>query len=305
MRSTRTAALGVILISLFAARTWAAEPKAIDFPADARIAFIGNTLVERDVQQGYFETLLISALPDKNITFRNLGWSGDNVRCDSRSGFGQSADGMAHLAKHVADFKPNVILLNYGLNESFAGPAGLPAFSADLATLIEMVTKNAAPGAKVVLFSIIAQEDLGRPLPDPKQQNENIRLYNEAIAKVASEKGAAYLDLFDLPTAFAKATPGAKFTENQIHPSPAGWKFFGQEVVRRMGLTAPAWDGRLDQIRTLVLEKNQLFFHRWRPQNETYIFGFRKKEQGRNAVEIPQFDPLIAEKEAAIAKLKK
>ena len=72
-----------------------------------------------------------------------------------------------------------------------------------------------------------------------------------------------------------------------------------------MGLPVTAWDGRLDQIRTLVLEKNQLFFHRWRPQNETYIFGFRKKEQGRNAVEIPQFDPLIAEKEAAIAKIKK
>ena len=111
MRSTRTAALWMILISLMTASARGAEPKTIEFPADARIAFIGNTLVERDVQQGYFETLLISALPEKTITFRNLGWSGDNVRCDSRSGFGQSADGMAHLAKHVMEFKPNMVLL--------------------------------------------------------------------------------------------------------------------------------------------------------------------------------------------------
>jgi hypothetical protein len=48
-----------------------------------------------------------------------------------------------------------------------------------------------------------------------------------------------------------------------------------------------------------------LFFHRWRPQNETYIFGFRKHEQGNNAVEIPQFDPLVTQIETEIDKLKK
>jgi len=38
---------------------------------------------------------------------------------------------------------------------------------------------------------------------------------------------------------------------------------------------------------------------------ETYLFLFRKHEQGNNAVEIPQFDPLIAAKEKEIAELKK
>jgi hypothetical protein len=62
---------------------------------------------------------------------------------------------------------------------------------------------------------------------------------------------------------------------------------------------------RVEQIRQLVKRKNELFFHRWRPQNETYLFGFRKHEQGNNAVEIPQFDPLVAEIEAQIDTLKK
>ena len=35
-----------------------------------------------------------------------------------------------------------------------------------------------------------------------------------------------------------------------------------------------------------------------------YIFGFRKREQGKNAVEMPQFDPLIAAEEARIAVLR-
>ena len=34
-----------------------------------------------------------------------------------------------------------------------------------------------------------------------------------------------------------------------------------------------------------------------------YIFGFRKKEQGQNAVEVVKFDGLIAAEEARIARL--
>ena len=36
-----------------------------------------------------------------------------------------------------------------------------------------------------------------------------------------------------------------------------------------------------------------------------YVFGFRKREQGQNAVEIPQYDQLIVEEEQAIALLRK
>jgi hypothetical protein len=61
---------------------------------------------------------------------------------------------------------------------------------------------------------------------------------------------------------------------------------------------------RLEQLRDAIVRKNELFFHRWRPQNFTYLFGFRKHEQGNNAVEIPQFDPLIDELEQSIVTLR-
>jgi hypothetical protein len=57
------------------------------------------------------------------------------------------------------------------------------------------------------------------------------------------------------------------------------------------------------ELRHAIIAKNQLFFHRWRPQNTTYLLGFRKHEQGQNAKEIAQFDPLIAAKEEEIFKL--
>jgi len=68
-------------------------------------------------------------------------------------------------------------------------------------------------------------------------------------------------------------------------------------------LTAVPELAQVEQLRATVVQKNRLYFYRWRPQNETYLFGFRKHEQGRNAAEIVQFDPLIAEQEAAMAAL--
>ena len=58
------------------------------------------------------------------------------------------------------------------------------------------------------------------------------------------------------------------------------------------------------QLRKEIVAKNKLYFHRYRPQNETYLFLFRKREQGNNAVEIPQFDPLVEAAEKKIALLK-
>ena len=77
---------------------------------------------------------------------------------------------------------------------------------------------------------------------------------------------------------------------------------------RRLGLGEDRQafaEGAIEKLREAIIEKNRLYFHRWRPQNETYLFGFRKHEQGQNAREIPLFDPLVEAKEKEIAKLRR
>ncbi len=61
--------------------------------------------------------------------------------------------------------------------------------------------------------------------------------------------------------------------------------------------------GQTEKLRQAVVDKNKLYFDRWRPENETYLFGFRKHEQGRNGVEIPMFDPLVKAAEENIDQL--
>src|SRR5439155_18042355 len=60
-----------------------------------------------------------------------------------------------------------------------------------------------------------------------------------------------------------------------------------------------------EPLRQAIVAKNELFFYRWRPQNETYLFGFRKHEQGNNAKEVAEFDPLVAKAEEEIERIRK
>jgi hypothetical protein len=60
---------------------------------------------------------------------------------------------------------------------------------------------------------------------------------------------------------------------------------------------------RAEEVRRLITDKNRLYFNQFRPQNATYLVGFRAYEQGRNAKELGHFSPLIDQKELEIGLL--
>ena len=195
-----------------------AEPFA--FKDGDRVVLIGNTLIEREQRYGYWELALTRAFPDKNITFRNLGWSGDTVWGDAMAGFGTAADGFKHRKEHVLALKPTVIIIGYGGNEAFDGPGGLKKFEKGLNDLLDSL---APAKARIVLISPPPHEKLGPPLPDPAEQNKNLGLYRDALREVATQRK---LDFFDLYKEWSQvAPPDNKFplTDDGIHLSSWGY----------------------------------------------------------------------------------
>ncbi|HEX8203336.1 MAG TPA: hypothetical protein VF590_22865, partial [Isosphaeraceae bacterium] len=89
-----------------------------------RVVLVGNAVIERDAAHGYLETLLTCRYPDRTITVRNLGWSGDDITGRARAGFDPPSAGFPRLVEHVAALKPSVVLVGYGANEAFDGGAG-------------------------------------------------------------------------------------------------------------------------------------------------------------------------------------
>ena len=174
-------------------------------------------------------------------------------------------------------------------------PTGVPGGSPGTA-----LGSSAPPGVRFVLLSPIRHEDLRASrsgLPDPAEHNKLLAEYSKAIEELAKERGA--FQISDLRFQIEKGP----ITDNGIHPSVSGYPTWADGTAKALG-----WEPNLKSspaLRAAVIRKNELFFHRWRPANWTYIFGFRKGEQGRNAKEMPMFDPLIAEVEAEIDRLKR
>ena len=295
-----------------------APPPPIALRSGDRIVFIGGAFVEGEYRVGLIETALTLAHPDKRLTFRNLGWSGDTVRGEARAYFGEPAEGYKALLTSVSDVRPDLVFLAYGANESFAGEEGLAAFAAQYERLLNDL---ASPGRRIVLMTPLPADAATTPLPPATvtARNQMLARYAAVVMSLATSRGLASLDLFSAMRATARADGPALF-RNGLDLTDAGYLAVARHIVGRTAPTRtldrfdPGWlsadAGRRDPVqepwaamRALILEKNELFFHRWRPANVTYLYLFRQREQGKNAVEIPRFDPLIEAKEQAIASL--
>lgn len=361
-----------------------------------RVVLLGGTLIEREQKYGHWETILTVHHPDRNITFRNLGWDGDTVWAESRGIFDPPEVGYARMIEQVKGLKPTVLILGYGNNEAFAGKEGLEPFVKQYEKLIDDLTKAAPPGVRIVLLKPRPLFQQGRSLPDPAGINRNIASYRDAVVGLAKGRKLVTLDWLmqwvldsdqadsvlkkitddsghltdhgywvtgshlkieysiasgdyrDSPAIVVKADGTVKeyasFKEFKVEkredvlkfvaeimtlPQSPPWFVFsglpdGTYALSADGkvvksATAKEWETLSDELalkqspdhaqyealRQAIIAKNELYFHSWRPQNVTYLFGFRKHEQGQNAKETAEFEKLVAEKEAEIAKLRK
>lgn len=282
-----------------------AARKPFEFKDGDRLVLLGNTVIEREQRYAVFEPLLTLALGEKKVSVRNLGWSGDTVFGDARSYFGPPQEGIERLSKHLEMLKPTVVLLCYGSEMAFERLRGLPEFLTGYRTLIGMI-RTKAPGVRVIIATPPPLENLPPPLPDQTDANKALSSFRDALRKFALAQNAYFVDLFELMGGMPKSGPVAKaLTENGVHYMREGYEKLSSKLIEGLGLSRPqVSSAELDPLRKEVLRKDELFFNRWRPQNETYLFGFRKHEQGQNAKEIPEFDPLIDQADSRIQTAK-
>lgn len=301
----------VLLLSGFANRFAAAQDaQTVSVPFELRdgdrVVLVGGTFIEREGQYGVIETALCASYPGRNITFRNLGWSGDTVWAESRGIFDPPAAGYKRMIELIQEQRPTVILLAYGQNESFAGEAGLQAFLSQYQKLCDDLMPTEARLVFVLPLQIFSSTAVEPGLQ--AKFNQNVAAYNEAITRWATGRGT----VIDLNGPQQQVSSGKKAVGDQqdqlyqgMHLTELGYRWPATAFTTALGLPPVNFDDpQIEALRHKIVEKNMLFFHRWRPANVTYLYLFRKHEQGNNAVEIPKFDPLIQAAEQEIAKLK-
>lgn len=398
---------GLIALNMVSA---ADQTEPFEFLDGDRVLLIGDTLIEREQEHGQIESLLTVQFPDRDYTFRNLGWSADLPNGRSRASFdwNRSPDvWFQKLTNQVAIVDPTVVFVGYGMAASFEGPEGVETFTQDLNRLIDAIQANASDDVRFVLLSPIAHQNLKGAVTTGTRHNETLKLYVDAISSVAESQDARFINLFNPVEDVAEPDEELVLTSNGIHLTRFGYSGMAEVIADQLGwepnsmrmsitrdgelrpgsyggeftdierdnlmvafnakadqLMAPAYTDRTgsvvnlvnrirlqflglirgvnntsiyelivdgkgvtyadadtwgqslkisagpdfhqaEELRRAIIKKNKLFMNRWRPQNETYLFGFRKHEQGQNAGEIPLFDEDVAKADAEIAVFKK
>ena len=256
-----------------------------------RVALVGDTFIERDYLDGELETALTLATAGKQLKIRNLGWSGDTPRCESRSYFGPPVEGFQRLKKQLNEWKPQTIVACYGAVDAFQGEKGLPDFLQAYRTWITMAKASGARNI-ILLTPPPCAADAER-WPSLVHENSNRALYAAAIGKLAEDENISCADFF------TEARNVSLTTINGVTFTHEDYRKLASPLVTSLGLRAGKATAS-SALRGLILAKNRFFFQQWRPQNEIYLFGSRKHEQGQNGAEMPQFSPLIEAKEQQI-----
>ncbi|MCE9524748.1 MAG: SGNH/GDSL hydrolase family protein, partial [Planctomycetales bacterium] len=280
-----------VFISLFVI-TSTAFAQSLELKQGDHVCIIGNALGDRMQHHGWLETLIVSRFGDKDLTFRNLAVSGDQLTFRHRSeNFGTPEEWLTRC-------KADVIFAMFGFNESFAGEAGLAKFKGDLDTLIKDTFKknysgNGAP--RLVIFSPLAVEKLADPnLPDAAKTNANLKLYAAAMAEVAKANKVPFVDLYAISEQAYSGT-SQPYTFNGMHLTEYGDQMLAPAIERALFPDGPLIkrDAKhLEKLRAAILEKNKQWHARYRTVDGYNVYGGRSRESyesGKGGPKITNF----------------
>ncbi|WP_247237867.1 GDSL-type esterase/lipase family protein [Telluribacter sp. SYSU D00476] len=369
------------------------EPATFAPKHGERVLFVGNSLFENDLQHGYLELALTTRWPDRQITFRNIGWSGDNVFGAARGTITNPPTPYDVLMEQITKAQPTLVFVGYGGIEAEEGEEGLPRFTEGLNKLLDKIDQL---GAKAVLlspmplFAADSPENLTRR--NAAQRNAMLELYTSAIAKTASQRGNRFIDIYK---PLREISQKVSVSDNGFHLNETGYYHLALVLEKGLGLAprqetvtiqvskqgvTPSGTARLIgagtdntdlkftidapclslplpaeskavvdpervlritglkkgyytltadgnqvytasdkqwaegvaltqvplmtqaiQLREMIRKKNELYFHQYRPQNHTYIIGFRSYEQGRHVKTLEDLSFIITWLEGQIA----
>ncbi len=226
----RSLAILTLFLMTLATRSAHGQPE-LELQPNDHICYIGNTLADRMQHDAWLETYIQALYPELNLTFRNLGFSADEIKTRPRSDNFGSPD--QWLTKCQAD----VIFCFFGYNEALRGPDGLAQFEKDLAESIdEMRSKqyNGKSAPRLVFFSPIAHENLKSPnLPDGSKNNANLKLYSESMKRICDSKNVPFVDLFN-PSGELYQRSSKPLTMNGIHLLNHGNKALAQAIIPKL-----------------------------------------------------------------------
>jgi len=214
-----------------------------EFGRGDHVVFVGDAFADRMRLFGYVEEAIVARYPRHQLTFRNLGWSGDTLTLQPRPlNFGTLDD---HLAVQKAD----VVIACFGMSESFDPLDRLADHEREWHAFVEHTlahTYNGASPPRLVLISPIAHERVAGDLPDPAEHNRRLAAYVEMLRRVANEHRLTLVDLYSPTLSLMNDSAGERLTINGIHLNEYGYWAVGQWIADALSPPGARWRVEID-----------------------------------------------------------
>jgi lysophospholipase L1-like esterase len=192
----------------------------------------GDSITDNCVYPRMIENYVLTRFPSWNVTFYNLGWSGDVAR------------NIFRLQRDVLPIKPTVFTENMGMNDgaySAINANTIKLYTDAYHTMIPML-RQCNPKMRIALISAVPFENQPGKYAADGAYPQTLQYLAKVKSQLAAEYNVPYIDLF---TAYAKRIgygkilyPDFILAGDGIHPNPVGQTIMGMLILK--GMNAPS-----------------------------------------------------------------
>ncbi|GAB3234308.1 HEAT repeat domain-containing protein [Algoriphagus aestuariicola] len=275
------------------------QKQTLELHKNSHITLVGNNLASRMQEYGLFETEMHLRYPDSTLLIRNLGDPGDTPGFRPRSGtndpwafpgaeefqdeYATPSGSEGFLEKPdqwLTRLQADIVVGFFGFNESFQGKEKLENFRAELeAWVIHSKSQqyNGKSAPQLALVSPIAFEDISEliDVPNGVAENENLKLYTDAMREVAAKHELVFVDAFDASQGwYADSSDPLTIDGSQLNEKGYG-KFAVFLADELFGKEKPKASANRDLIHQAVMEKNWMWTNDYKIPNGVHVFGRR------------------------------
>ncbi|HNS33126.1 MAG TPA: GDSL-type esterase/lipase family protein [bacterium] len=141
----------------------------------------GDSITAQHLHSNYFEAFCYARFPNLTFHFRNSGVGGDTI-----------PKTLARFSWDIEAWKPTVVSVELGMNDSGQGPESTPSYISNMNILVDRIRKA---GARPVLFTSSAVND-GTSSRNLKGRNLTIDLYSSALEGFAAAHRVPFANQF-------------------------------------------------------------------------------------------------------------
>jgi acyl-CoA thioesterase I len=188
-----------------------------DLEAGARVSIVtlGDSITAGfAVRRGFpsfWKQMLAEKYPDAVVEIINSGISGDT-----------SMDGLARLDWAVLSYEPDLVTINFGINDCVLG-LGQEEFEMNLVEMVRRI--RAGPNSEILLIS-------SQPLETPPYDRLVLDYY-QALERVAKEMDTGFVDVY--MAWMRRVREGTSLSSLILpgldHPNEAGYRIMAKELM--------------------------------------------------------------------------